>query len=251
MNEGKLPLGNTQNTYLPFDVRRNFGLNTFLENDSIYAYHFYRLLQNSKNIYLLYNALGSGVNTGEKSRFITQMEMESPHKIEHIVIENTSEPILQEPIIIEKTEKVLEKLNEWKGRISASHLISYLYNPIDFYLNNILKARETEEIEEELSQRNYGNLVHYALDELYEGKKGKIEFVLIAMQDEEQKVRDFIKKNGYTTPVYLLKEPLSEKFSIDVFPTTFILGKDGQILRKDEGAADWNSQAVHSFIEKL
>ena len=174
VNEGKLPLGNTQNTYLPFDVRRNFGLNTFLENDSIYAYHFYRLLQNSKNIYLLYNALGSGVNTGEKSRFITQMEMESPHKIEHIVIENTSEPILQEPIIIEKTEKVLEKLNEWKSRISASHLISYLYNPIDFYLNNILKARETEEIEEELSQRNYGNLVHYALDELYEGKKGKI-----------------------------------------------------------------------------
>ena len=174
VNEGKLPLGNTQNTYLPFDVRRNFGLNTFLENDSIYAYHFYRLLQNAKNIYLLYNALGSGVNTGEKSRFITQMEMESPHKIEHIVIENTSEPILQEPIIIEKTEKVLEKLNEWKGRISASHLISYLYNPIDFYLNNILKARETEEIEEELSQRNYGNLVHYTLDKLYKGKKGKI-----------------------------------------------------------------------------
>ena len=174
VNEGKLPLGNTQNTYLPFNVRRNFGLNTFLENDSIYAYHFYRLLQNSKNIYLLYNALGSGVNTGEKSRFITQMEMESPHKIEHIVIENTSEPILQEPIIIEKTEKVLEKLNEWKSRISASHLISYLYNPIDFYLNNILKARETEEIEEELSQRNYGNLVHYALEELYGELQGKI-----------------------------------------------------------------------------
>ena len=174
VNEGKLPLGNTQNTYLPFDVRRNFGLNTFLENDSIYAYHFYRLLQNAKNIYLLYNALGSGVNTGEKSRFITQMEMESPHKMEHIVIENTSEPILQEPIIIEKTEKVLEKLNEWKGRISASHLISYLYNPIDFYLNNILKAKETEEIEEELSQRNYGNLVHYALDWLYQKKEGKI-----------------------------------------------------------------------------
>ena len=174
VNEGKLPLGNTQNTYLPFDVRRNFGLNTFLENDSIYAYHFYRLLQNSKNIYLLYNALGSGVNTGEKSRFIIQMEMESPHKMEHIVIENTSEPILQEPIIIEKTEKVLEKLNEWKDRISASHLISYLYNPIDFYLNNILKAKETEEIEEELSQRNYGNLVHYALDWLYQKKEGKV-----------------------------------------------------------------------------
>ena len=193
VNEGKLPLGNTQNTYLPFDVRRNFGLNTFLENDSIYAYHFYRLLQNSKNIYLLYNALGSGVNTGEKSRFITQMEMESPHKMEHIVIENTSEPILQEPIIIEKTEKVLEKLNEWKSRISASHLISYLYNPIDFYLNNILKAKETEEIEEELSQRNYGNLVHYALEELYEDKKGKI-LKASDIEDLKPKIDDAIKE---------------------------------------------------------
>ena len=81
VNEGKLPLGNTQNTYIPFDVRKNFGLNTFLENDSIYAYHFYRLIQNSENVHLLYNALSSGVNTGEKSRFITQLEMESPHQI--------------------------------------------------------------------------------------------------------------------------------------------------------------------------
>jgi hypothetical protein len=67
VNEGKLPLGNTQNTYIPFDVRKNFGLNTFLENDSIYAYHFYRLIQNSENVHLLYNALSSGVNTGEKA----------------------------------------------------------------------------------------------------------------------------------------------------------------------------------------
>ncbi|MNK27407.1 PD-(D/E)XK nuclease superfamily protein [compost metagenome] len=174
VNEGKLPLGNTQNTYIPFDVRKNFGLNTFLENDSIYAYHFYRLIQNSENVHLLYNALSSGVNTGEKSRFITQLEMESPHQIEHIIIENTSEPISQELMKIEKNEAVMQLLNEWKNRVSASHLVSYLYNPIDFYLNQILKTRETNEIEEELSQRNYGNLVHYALQFLHEPIKGKI-----------------------------------------------------------------------------
>lgn len=173
VNEGKLPLGNTQNTYLPFDVRRNFGLNTFLENDSIYAYHFYRLIQNSKNVHLLYNALSSGVNTGEKSRFITQLEMESEHKLGHFVIENSSAPQLQELIKIEKTDKVLEKLNEWKNRVSASHLTAYLYNPIDFYLNQILKVRDVEGIEEEISQRNYGNLVHHSLQFLYERVKGK------------------------------------------------------------------------------
>lgn len=174
VNEGKLPLGNTQNTYIPFDVRKIFGLNTFLENDSIYAYHFYRLIQNSENVHLLYNALSSGVNTGEKSRFITQLEMESPHKIEHIIIENSSEPIVQELIKIEKNEEVIRLLNEWKNRVSASHLVSYLYNPIDFYLNQLLKTRETSEIEEELSQRNYGNLVHYATEHLYKNIKGKI-----------------------------------------------------------------------------
>ncbi|WP_313031253.1 PD-(D/E)XK nuclease family protein [Soonwooa sp.] len=174
VNEGKLPLGNTQNTYLPFDVRKNFGLNTFLENDSIYAYHFYRLIQDSKNVHLLFNALSSGVNTGEKSRFITQIEMESQHKINHIVVDNASEPIIQELMTIEKTESVLAKLQEWKKSVSASHLTSYLYNPIDFYLRYVLKVRDTDEIEEELSVRNYGNLVHFAVQYLYEDLKNKI-----------------------------------------------------------------------------
>ncbi|REC78669.1 PD-(D/E)XK nuclease family protein [Chryseobacterium elymi] len=174
VNEGKLPLGNSQNTYIPFDIRRYFDLHTFLENDSIYAYHFYRLIQDSRNVHLLYNALSSGVNTGEKSRFITQIEMESSHKIEHLIIENSSEPIALQPIEILKTEIVVERLQKWKEKVSASHLTSYLYNPIDFYLSKILKTSETDEIEEELSVKNYGNLVHYSLQEVYELLKCKV-----------------------------------------------------------------------------
>lgn len=174
VNEGKLPLGNSQNTYIPFDIRRFFDLHTFLENDSIYAYHFYRLIQDAKNVHLLYNALSSGVNTGEKSRFITQIEMESSHEIEHVIIENSSEPIITEPIEISKTVTVMERLQKWKEKVSASHLTSYLYNPIDFYLSKILNTSESDEIEEELSVRNYGNLVHYSLQEVYEVLKGKV-----------------------------------------------------------------------------
>lgn len=174
-NEGKLPLGNTQNTYLPFDVRQHFDLHTFLENDSIYAYHFYRLLQESENVHLLFNALSSGVNTGEKSRFITQLEIEDQHHdIEHIIIENASEPISKQVMQIEKTPAVLQKLEEWKGRIAPSHLTSFIYNPIDFYLTKVLGTRETSEIEEELSQRSYGNLVHYALQIIYEDTTNRV-----------------------------------------------------------------------------
>lgn len=174
VNEGKLPLGNSQNTYIPFDIRRHFELHTFLENDSIYAYHFYRLIQDAENVHLLFNALSSGVNTGEKSRFITQIEMESDHNIEHLIVENASEPIFSQPIEIKKTDIVMQQLEKWKEKVSASHLTSYLYNPIDFYLSKILNTSETDEIEEELSIRNYGNLVHYTLQEIYEVIKGKI-----------------------------------------------------------------------------
>jgi len=173
VNEGKLPLGNSQNTYIPFDIRKFFDLHTFLENDSIYAYHFYRLIQDSQNVHLLFNALSSGVNSGEKSRFITQIEMESSHKIEHLIIENSSEPIITEPIEFIKTPIVLERLEKWKEKVSASHLTSYLYNPVDFYLSKILNTSENDEIEEELSVKNYGNLVHYTLQEVYEVLKGK------------------------------------------------------------------------------
>lgn len=174
VNEGKLPLGNSQNTYIPFDIRKFFDLHTFLENDSIYAYHFYRLIQDSQNVHLLFNALSSGVNSGEKSRFITQIEMESSHHIEHLIIENSSEPIITEPVEFIKTPVVLEKLEKWKEKVSASHLTSYLYNPVDFYLSKILNTSENDEIEEELSVKNYGNLVHYTLQEVYEVLKGKV-----------------------------------------------------------------------------
>ncbi|KNB60425.1 PD-(D/E)XK nuclease family protein [Chryseobacterium sp. Hurlbut01] len=185
VNEGKLPLGNSQNTYIPFDIRKHFNLHTFLENDSIYAYHFYRLIQDAQNVHLLFNALSSGVNTGEKSRFITQIEMESNHKIEHLIVENTSEPISSQPIEIEKTDIVLQQLQKWKEKVSATHLTSYLYNPIDFYLSKILNTSETDEIEEELSIRNYGNLVHYSLQEIYEVIKGKV----LKVKDLEESIQ--------------------------------------------------------------
>jgi hypothetical protein len=145
-NEGKLPLGNSQNTYLPFDVRKQFNLHTFLENDGIYAYHFYRFLQNSEDIYLLYNALGSGVNTGEKTRFITQIEMESQHKMSILSSKILLNLSIRNQCLLQKPKVLLEKLQEWKQRVSASHLVTYLYNPIDFYLEKVLSAKKLQKL---------------------------------------------------------------------------------------------------------
>jgi thiol-disulfide isomerase/thioredoxin len=89
------------------------------------------------------------------------------------------------------------------------------------------------------------------IQKLYEGKKGKMAFVLIAMQDKEDDVRKFLKDNNYNVPVYLAQSPISEKLLPQVFPTTYILGKDGRILQKEDGSKDWNSKNVLEFIDQV
>lgn len=172
-NEGSLPQGASQNSYLPFEVRKQFELPTYVENDSIFAYHFYRLIQHAERVELMYNSVGSGLSTGEKSRFITQLELESPHAISHYIVESPTIPVEQNLMKIEKTPAVLEKLEAWKQRVSASQFSSYLYDPIQFYQRYILKIREEDEIEEELSSRTFGSIVHGALEQLYTPFIGK------------------------------------------------------------------------------
>ncbi|MDR2204942.1 MAG: TlpA family protein disulfide reductase [Flavobacteriaceae bacterium] len=86
------------------------------------------------------------------------------------------------------------------------------------------------------------------IQKLYESQNTKVDFVLVAMQDEEQDVREFLKKNNYTVPVYIAESPLSDKILPKIFPTTFLLDKTGRILLKEDGSKDWNSKSVHEFI---
>jgi len=73
VNEGILPMGRSSQSIFPFAIKRKLGLPTFLDNDAIYTYHFYRLLQRAKHITLLYNTESEGLNSGEPSRFIHQL----------------------------------------------------------------------------------------------------------------------------------------------------------------------------------
>ena len=75
VNEGILPVGKNDQSFFPFAMKKKYGLPTFLDNDAIYTYHFYRLLQRAKEVHLLYNAKSEGLGAGEKSRFIRQLEL--------------------------------------------------------------------------------------------------------------------------------------------------------------------------------
>ncbi|MFK7031666.1 PD-(D/E)XK nuclease family protein [Flavobacterium oreochromis] len=206
MNEGKFPAGKSTNSFIPYDVKREIGLPTFKEKDAIYTYHFYHLLLRAKNIFLIYNTENEGLDGGEKSRFITQLQVEK--QPQHELIFKTMQPeiptIAYEPIQIEKSEAVSQRLYEIasvKG-FSPSALTAYIRNPIQFYFQRVLSIRESEEVEENIALNTLGTIIHQTLEELYKPYLDRyltedvIEQMLNFVDDEVYKQFKAVYKDG-------------------------------------------------------
>lgn len=88
-----------------------------------------------------------------------------------------------------------------------------------------------------------------SIEKLYESRKDDVDFVLIAMQDQEEDILKFMKENNYTAPVYIAQSPISNSVLPKVFPTTFLLDPNGRILLKEDATRDWNAASVHTFID--
>ena len=168
VNDEILPLGRQNNTFIPYDIRKQMKLNTFTENDSIYAYHFYRLIQRAKNAYFVYDTEADGMGSGEKSRFLAQIKFESNHEVKETFAAPSFVTKPLKEIIVPKTDETMAKLQNWaEYGISPSSLSTYLRNPLDFYEQRVFNVNDVEEAEEIVSARTLGNIVHGALEDLY------------------------------------------------------------------------------------
>tara|TARA_R110000796_G_scaffold183498_2_gene299938 strand:+ start:6884 stop:9613 length:2730 start_codon:yes stop_codon:yes gene_type:complete len=171
VNEGILPSGKSNNSFIPFDIKKIYGLPTYKEKDAVYTYHFYRLLQRAKNIYLIYNTEPNVLEGNEKSRLITQMLTDDAiaNNIIQITASSLVKPTTNSLEIIPKNKQLLEEIKNIgiKG-FSPTSLTNYIRNPIDFYKKNILKINDTNEVEESVAANTFGTIVHDSLEELYQ-----------------------------------------------------------------------------------
>ncbi|GGI56167.1 PD-(D/E)XK nuclease family protein [Winogradskyella haliclonae] len=174
VNEGILPGGKTNNSFIPFDVKIENNLPTFKEKDAVYTYHFYSLIQRAKNIYLLYNTEVDALKGGEKSRFITQLEVEGIHDIKHKIVSPNVPKIEETLTIVKKTNDVVERLKEIAAKgFSPSSLTNYIRNPIDFYFEKVLGVKNAEEVEETVAANTLGTVIHNTLEDFYKPLEGK------------------------------------------------------------------------------
>ena len=175
VNEGVLPSGKTNNSFIPFDVKIENKLPTYKEKDAVYTYHFYRLLQRAKNVYILYNTEADVLTGGEKSRFINQLELEEIHNINHKIITPQVPNFKTELKEIVKTEAVLNQLKEIAGQgFSPSSLTNYIRNPLDFYYQKLLGIKDLEDVEETVAANTMGTVVHDTLEALFKPYVGKL-----------------------------------------------------------------------------
>ena len=177
VNEGKFPAGKTTNSFIPYDVKLQYGLPTYKEKDAIYTYHFYHLLQRAKNVYLIYNSDSQGFDAGEKSRFITQLEIEKQpnHNLTFQYYNPDVPNVAHQTVIVPKTESVMARLREIaENGFSPSSLTTYIRNPIQFYFQRVLRISETDEVEENIAVNTLGTIIHGTLEELYKPFIGRL-----------------------------------------------------------------------------
>ena len=173
MNEGILPVGNNNNSFIPFEIKKANSLQTHKEKDAVFAYHFYRLIQRAENIWMIYNTESDGMNNGEISRFITQIEVEGVHNVDkNILISKTPIKYKSENLYV-KTNSVQKRLKSlFKNGITASMLCLYSLDKIKFFENYILGVKE-KKIEETIASSTLGNIIHDTLELLYENLVGE------------------------------------------------------------------------------
>ncbi|MDC0177520.1 PD-(D/E)XK nuclease family protein [Polaribacter sp.] len=198
-NEGVLPATSQQNSFIPFDVKIEFGLPSYREKDAIFSYHFFRLLQRAKNVFIIYNTEHDVFGSGEKSRFVTQLEMMRTDVVQKIVAPKVLTPKVKLKEVA-KNESVIERLKELaKKGISPSALTNYLYNPISFYKQKILRLKEFEDVEETVAYNTLGTVVHETLDELYTPYVGQflLEDAVDSMQKKSKELVEKYFKNEF------------------------------------------------------
>lgn len=203
VNEGQLPKSGGDSSFIPYNLRKAFGMTTIEHKIAVYAYYFYRLLQRTERITLIYNTSSDGLNRGEWSRFMLQFLIEWPHPITRQFLEAGQSPQGTSPITVEKTPDVMRRMQSLfdvranpKAKFSPSALNYYLDCPLKFYYRYVAGLSAPDEVSAEIDSATFGSIFHYAAEHIYKDltTHGKVinKEALETLLRNEVKLQDYV-----------------------------------------------------------
>lgn len=203
VNEGQLPKSGGDSSFIPYNLRKAFGMTTIEHKIAVYAYYFYRLLQRAERITLMYNTSSDGLNRSEWSRFMLQFLIEWPHPITRQFLEAGQSPQGTSPITVEKTPDVMRRMQSLfdvrtnpKAKFSPSALNYYLDCPLKFYYRYVAGLSAPDEVSAEIDSATFGSIFHYAAEHIYKDltTHGKVinKEALETLLRNEVKLQDYV-----------------------------------------------------------
>lgn len=207
LNERQLPKAGGDSSFIPYNLRKAFGMTTIEHKNALYAYYFYRLIQRAENVTLLYNTASEGLNRGEMSRFMLQFLVESPHSISREYLEAGQSPQSGREIRVEKTPEIITRMYERydvnrhpKSLFSPSALNTYLDCRLKFYYRYVAGLKAPDEVSAEIDSALFGTIFHRAAELVYKDltANGKE----IRKDDLEQVLRNDIKLQNYVDTAF-------------------------------------------------
>ena len=175
-NEGKLPKAANEASYIPYNLREAFGMNTLGRQNAVYAYYFYRLIQRAKHTTVIYNDGTDGINRQEPTRYLTQLQVEYRGHIGTFSLDATARPIPHTPISIPQTDYTRHKLQQHFAytpdgkhtyRLSPSAINDYLNCRLAFYLKHIEGLAPPQENGPDIDTAHFGTLFHKSAELAY------------------------------------------------------------------------------------
>lgn len=161
-------------SFITPSLRAAFGLPDSMYHDAISAYNFYRLLHRAKRVYLVYSSRTEGLSSGERSRFALQLELETMvGRVKNIQVGYRLGVSPSAPITVEKSHEVLNALFKNIHREGGRHILSpsalsaYIFCPLKFYFKYCAGIAEEEDVAEEVGSREFGIIIHAAMEKLY------------------------------------------------------------------------------------
>lgn len=244
VNEGQLPKAGGDSSFIPYNLRKAFGMTTIDHKIAVYAYYFYRLMQRAEKVTLVYNTATDGINRGELSRFMLQFLIEWGYPVLRKQLEAAQSPQDSTPIIIEKTPDVMERMksvfdirNNPKALISPSALNCYLDCPLKFYYKYVALLSAPDEVTADIDSAKFGSIFHYAAEHIYKAltAHGK----LISKENLETLLKDEVRlqtyvDNGFKELFFNLPQNEQPEYNgIQLINSAVIVKYIQQLLRND------------------
>ena len=175
-NEGNMPKGVSDSSFIPHSLRKAYDLTTIDHKTSIYAYYFHRLLQRASDVTLVYNNATDDGQTGEMSRFMLQLLVESGHPIRQFTLKAGQQIISRKAEAAEKTPQVMELLKARFAKqsdtrhalLTPTAINTYRRCALKFFYRYVGGLKEPDEEELRIDDRLFGIVFHAASQYIYE-----------------------------------------------------------------------------------